>query len=76
MIVIEEKEMSHKNDLSFIAKLNGKEKFSLRKLSVGLVTVALGTTFFLESSNTTHAAEQTKMLLAKKILPNLLNQVL
>lgn len=56
MIVIEEKEMSHKNDLSFIAKLNGKEKFSLRKLSVGLVTVALGTTFFLESSNTTHAA--------------------
>ena len=49
--------MSHKNDLSFIAKLNGKEKFSLRKLSVGLVTVALGTTFFLESSNTTHAAE-------------------
>lgn len=57
MIVIEEKEMSHKNDLSFIAKLNGKEKFSLRKLSVGLVTVALGTTFFLESSNTTHAAE-------------------
>lgn len=57
MIVIEEKEMSHKNDLSFIAKLNGKEKFSLRKLSVGLVTVALGTTFFLESSNTAHAAE-------------------
>lgn len=49
--------MSHKNDLSFIAKLNGKEQFSLRKLSVGLVTVALGTTFFLESSNTTHAAE-------------------
>lgn len=49
--------MSHKNDLSFIAKLNGKEKFSLRKLSVGLVTVALGTTFFLESSNTAHAAE-------------------
>ena len=57
MIVIEEKEMSHKTDLSFIAKLNGKEKFSLRKLSVGLVTVALGTTFFLESSNTAHAAE-------------------
>ena len=49
--------MSHKNDLSFIAKLNGKEKFSLRKLSVGLVTVALGTTFFLENSNTAHAAE-------------------
>ena len=49
--------MSHKTDFSFIAKLNGKEKFSLRKLSVGLVTVALGTTFFLESSNTAHAAE-------------------
>lgn len=49
--------MSHKTDLSFIAKLNGKEKFSVRKLSVGLVTVALGTTFFLESSNTAHAAE-------------------
>lgn len=78
MIVIEEKEMSHKNDLSFIAKLNGKEKFSLRKLSVGLVTVALGTTFFLESSNTAHAAEtlQIKMLLAKKVLPILSNRAL
>lgn len=53
--------MSHKNDLPFIAKLNGKEKFSLRKLSVGLVTVALGTTFFLESSNSVKAAEQTNV---------------
>ncbi|WP_300121831.1 mucin-binding protein, partial [Lactobacillus sp.] len=49
--------MSHKNDLSFIAELNGKQKFSFRKLSVGLVTVALGTTFFLESSHTVQAAE-------------------
>lgn len=31
MIVIEEKEMSHKTDLSFIAKLNGKEKFETVK---------------------------------------------
>ena len=42
--------MEHKNDLFFITKLNGKETFSFRKLSVGLVTVALGTTFFLASS--------------------------
>ena len=34
--------MKHKNDLFFITKLNGKEKFSFRKISVGLVTVALG----------------------------------
>ncbi len=50
--------MKHKNDLFFITKLNGKEKFSFRKISVGLVTVALGTTFFLASSNTVQAADQ------------------
>lgn len=50
--------MKHKNDLSFITKLNGKEKFSFRKISVGLVTVALGTTFFLKSSQTVQAADQ------------------
>lgn len=51
--------MKHKNDLFFITKLNGKEKFSFRKISVGLVTVALGTTFFLESGQTVQAADQS-----------------
>lgn len=37
--------MKHKNDLSFNAKLNGKQKLGFRKLSVGLAAVALGTTF-------------------------------
>ena len=50
--------MEHKNDLFFITKLNGKEKFSFRKLSVGLVTVALGTTFFLASGQIVQAADQ------------------
>lgn len=50
--------MEHKNDLFFITKLNGKEKFSFRKISVGLVTVALGTIFFLESGQTVQAADQ------------------
>ena len=47
--------MKHKNDLSFNAKLNGKQKFSFRKLSVGLAAVALGTTFFLSNGQLVHA---------------------
>lgn len=48
--------MKHKNDLEFNAKLNGKQKFALRKLTVGLTTVMLGTTFAL-TSQTAHADE-------------------
>lgn len=47
--------MTHKNDLSFNAKFNGKQKFSFRKLSVGLAAAALGTTFFLSDSQLVHA---------------------
>lgn len=45
--------MTHKNDLNFNAKLNGKKKFGFRKLSA----VALGTTFFLSSGQLVHADE-------------------
>ncbi|WP_416724247.1 YSIRK-type signal peptide-containing protein [Lactobacillus delbrueckii] len=38
--------MSHKQDPNFNSKLNGKEKFGFRKLSIGLVAVALDTSFF------------------------------
>ena len=47
--------MKHKNDLSFNAKLNGKQKLGFRKLSVGLAAVALGTTFFLSNGQLVHA---------------------
>ena len=47
--------MKHKNNLSFNAKLNGKQKFGFRKLSVGLAAVALGTTFFLSNGQLVHA---------------------
>lgn len=47
--------MKHKNDLSFNAKLNGKQKFGFRKLSVGLAAVALGITFFLSNGQLVHA---------------------
>lgn len=49
--------MTHKNDLNFNAKLNGKEKFGFRKLSAGLAAVVLGTTFFLSSGQLVHAYE-------------------
>ncbi|WP_281828207.1 MULTISPECIES: YSIRK-type signal peptide-containing protein [Lactobacillus] len=51
--------MKHKNDVIFNAKLNGKQKFSLRKLSIGLVAVALGTTFYLTNGQLVHADENT-----------------
>lgn len=37
--------MKQKNNLSFNVKLDEKQKFGFRKLSVGLAAVALGTTF-------------------------------
>lgn len=49
--------MKRKNDLTFNAKFNGKERFGFRKLSIGLATVALGTTFFLSNGQLVHADE-------------------
>lgn len=52
--------MKHKNDSEFNAKLNGKQKFALRKLTVGLTTVMLGTTFALTNQSTTAHADKVK----------------
>ncbi|MGM9904746.1 YSIRK-type signal peptide-containing protein, partial [Lactobacillus sp.] len=49
--------MSHKHDPYFNAKLNGKEKFGFRKLSLGLAAVALGTSFFVSNGQLVHAAD-------------------
>lgn len=72
--------MTHKNDLNFNAKLNGKEKFGFRKLSAGLAAVALGTTFFLSSGQLVHADETSainKLLLKLKTqLKVLINKLL
>ncbi|MCD9218667.1 YSIRK-type signal peptide-containing protein [Lactobacillus delbrueckii subsp. lactis] len=51
--------MGHKHDPNFNSKLNGKEKFGFRKLSIGLVAVALGTSFFVGSGQLVHAAGDT-----------------
>lgn len=50
---------SHKHDPKFNSKLNGKEKFGFRKLSIGLVAVALDTSFFVGSGQLVHAADDT-----------------
>lgn len=52
--------MKHKNDSEFNARLNGKQKFALRKLTVGLTTVMLGTTFALTNQSTTAHADEVK----------------
>lgn len=54
--------MTHKNDLNFNAKLNGKEKFGFRKLSAGLAAVAPSTTFFLSSGQLVHADETSAFI--------------
>ncbi|WP_236155562.1 YSIRK-type signal peptide-containing protein [Lactobacillus delbrueckii] len=51
--------MSHKHDPNFNNKLNGKEKFGFRKLSIGLVAVALDTSFFVGSGQLVHATDDT-----------------
>ncbi|MCD5602070.1 hypothetical protein [Lactobacillus delbrueckii] len=51
--------MSHKHDPNFNNKLNGKEKFGFRKLSIVLVAVALYTSFFVGSGQLVHAADDT-----------------
>ena len=51
--------MSHKHDPNFNSKLNGKEKFGFRKLLIGLVAVALDTSFFVGSGQLVQAADDT-----------------
>ncbi|WP_297820304.1 mucin-binding protein [uncultured Lactobacillus sp.] len=70
--------MNKKNDVNFIAKYNGQRKFGLRKLSIGLTTVILGTTFFAfsnsaqaaETNSTCQVAQASTTDSAKKILVN------
>ncbi|GAA3629382.1 hypothetical protein GCM10022297_05190 [Lactobacillus hamsteri] len=50
--------MKHKNDRVFNLKLYGKQRFGFRKLSVGLVAAALGTTLFISGGQLVHADEQ------------------
>ncbi|WP_232450272.1 YSIRK-type signal peptide-containing protein [Lactobacillus delbrueckii] len=64
--------MSHKHDPNFNNKLNGKEKFGFRKLSIGLVAVALGTRFFVSNGQLVHALVlQLKKALATNLLQKL-----
>lgn len=42
--------MKSKNDVQFIHKLNGQQRFSFRKISIGLCTIALGTVFLMSNS--------------------------
>lgn len=61
--------MIHKHDPNFNSKLNGKEKFGFRKLSIGLVAVALGTRFFVGSGQLVQALVlQLKKALATNLL--------
>ena len=64
--------MSHKHDHNFNNKLNGKEKFGFRKLSIGLVAVALDTSFFVGSGQLVQALVlQLKKALATNLLQKL-----
>ena len=61
--------MSHKHDPNFNNKLNGKEKFRFRKLSIVLVAVALYTSFFVGSGQLVQALVlQLKKALAANLL--------
>lgn len=61
--------VSHKHDPNFNSKLNGKEKFRFRKLSIGLVAVALDTSFFVGSGQLVQALVlQLKKALAANLL--------
>ncbi|MCD5529838.1 YSIRK-type signal peptide-containing protein [Lactobacillus delbrueckii subsp. lactis] len=61
--------MSHKHDPNFNSKLNGKEKFGFRKLSIGLAAVALDTSFFVGSGQLVQALVlQLKKALAANLL--------
>ena len=50
--------MTNKKILNFNSKLNSKERFGLRKLSIGLAAVCLGTSFVLLNNQTTYAADE------------------
>nr|WP_225209165.1 YSIRK-type signal peptide-containing protein [Lactobacillus delbrueckii] len=64
--------VSHKHDPNFNSKLNGKEKFGFRKLSIGLVAVALDTSFFVGSGQLVQALVlQLKKALATNLLQKL-----
>ena len=64
--------MSHKHDPNFNSNLNGKEKFRFRKLSIGLVAVALDTSFFVGSGQLVQALVlQLKKALATNLLQKL-----
>lgn len=64
--------VSHKHDPNFNSKLNGKEKFGFRKLSIGLVAVALDTSFFVGSGQLVQALVlQLKKALAANLLQKL-----
>lgn len=52
--------MKDKNDLNFNSKLNSKERFGLRKLSIGLAAVCLGTSFILLNNQTAYAADKNQ----------------
>lgn len=54
--------MKHKNDNLFNAKLYSKQKFGFRKLSIGLSTVALGTSFLFVTNNSVQAAASNNQL--------------
>ena len=63
--------MSHKHDPNFNSKLNGKEKFGFRKLSIGLAAVALDTSFFVGSGQLVQALV---LQLKKALTANLLQK--
>jgi hypothetical protein len=64
--------VSHKHDPNFNSKLNGKEKFGFRKLSIVLVAVALYTSFFVGSGQLVQALVlQLKKALATNLLQKL-----
>lgn len=63
--------MSHKHDPNFNAKLNGKEKFGFRKLSIGLAAVALDTSFFVGNGQLVQALV---LQLKKALIANLLQK--
>lgn len=52
--------MKDKNNLNFNSKLNSKERFGLRKLSIGLAAVCLGTSFVLLNNQTAYAADENQ----------------
>lgn len=49
--------MKSKNNCIFTNKFESKQRFGFRKLSIGLVAAALGTTFMITDAQVTHADE-------------------